>query len=197
MIRGYAPIKGNVRRPRRGATVYRRPELAVVFGALEANPGSALFEGTVSEVPSPDVWQAGLLVKATFTADPQQRVAAPAMSDAQRLAFALACYEHLLPRLPAASPAVPRWREWAQAWLGRSPAATTDLAAMLEGEWPSPGLGYLVRAAYQMASGTVLGDRTPTLIAQGMTDLVRIASQHALQIEDDALAAIVQQSRAY
>ena len=33
MIRGYAAVKGNLRRPRKGATVYKRPELAVVFGA--------------------------------------------------------------------------------------------------------------------------------------------------------------------
>ena len=39
MIRGYAAVKGNLRRPRKGATVYKRPELAVVFGALEAVPG--------------------------------------------------------------------------------------------------------------------------------------------------------------
>ena len=70
MIRGHAAVKGNLRRPRKGASVYRRPELAVVFGALEAVPGGALFEGSVSEIPEPAVWQGGLLVKGTFTADP-------------------------------------------------------------------------------------------------------------------------------
>ena len=44
MIRGYAAVKGNLRRPRKGATVYKRPELAVVFGALEAVPGGALLK---------------------------------------------------------------------------------------------------------------------------------------------------------
>ena len=59
MIRGYAAVKGNLRRPRKGATIYKRPELAVVFGALEAVPGGALFEGSVSDISSPAVWQGG------------------------------------------------------------------------------------------------------------------------------------------
>src|ERR1700752_4399719 len=70
MIRGYAAVKGNLRRPRKGAIVYKRPEVAVVFGALEAVPGGALFEGSVSDISSPAVGQGGLLFKGTFTADP-------------------------------------------------------------------------------------------------------------------------------
>jgi hypothetical protein len=198
MIRGYAPVKGNVRRPRKAATVYKKPELAVIFGALEANPGSALFEGDVSDISVPPIWQGGLLVKATFTADASQRVAVPSMSDAQRLGFALLCYTHVLAQVPDASPALQRWRQWAQAWLDqRTAEAAAALAEMLDREWPYPGLKYLTIAAHQIASGTVLRDRTPTMITQGMTDLLRIADQHALRIEDEALAAIVQQSRTY
>ena len=72
MVRGYATVKGAVRRPRKAAMVYRTPELAVLFGALEANPGSVLFEGQVSDIATPAVWQGGLLVKGTFTANPSQ-----------------------------------------------------------------------------------------------------------------------------
>jgi hypothetical protein len=53
VIGGYAAIKGSIRRPRKAATVYRRPQLAVIFGALEANLGGALYEGTVSDISSP------------------------------------------------------------------------------------------------------------------------------------------------
>jgi hypothetical protein len=198
MIRGYAPIKGNVRRPRKAAIVYRRPELAVVFGALEANPGSALFEGAVSDIPAPPVWQGGLLVKGTFTANPTQQITAPSMSDSQRLALALLCYRHILPQLPNESPALLRWQQWAQVWLDRrveEPAA--ELAEMVEIEWPYPGLMYLAHAGYQIATGTMLRDRTPTVIIQAMTDLLRILDQHGLQIEDAVLSDFVQQSRAH
>jgi hypothetical protein len=41
----------------------------------------------------------------------------------------------------------------------------------------------------------VLRDITSTVITQGMTDLLRIADQHALWIEDEVLLAIVQESR--
>src|SRR5919198_245321 len=101
MMRGYAVVKGNLRRPRKGATVYRTPELAVLFGALEANPGGALCEGSVSDVSSPAAWQAGLLAKGTFTADPIQPSTAPSMSDTQRLGLALLCYMHVLARIPS------------------------------------------------------------------------------------------------
>ena len=103
MIRGYAAVKGNLRRPRKGATIYKRPELAVVFGALEAVPGGALFEGSVSDISSPAVWQGGLLIKGTFTADPIQQGITPSISDAQRLRLALLCYLHVLGKVPNAS----------------------------------------------------------------------------------------------
>jgi hypothetical protein len=178
--------------------VYRRPELAVLFGALEANPGSVLFEGNVSDVSLPLVWQGGLLVKGTFTADPSQQISVRPMSDTQRLAMALLCYTHVLAKVPDESPALQRWRQWAQAWLEHQvEAKATGPADLLDLEFPHLGLKYLVHAAYQIATGTVLRDLTPTVIIQAMTDLLRIADQHGLQIEEEALAAIVQQSRTY
>lgn len=198
MIRGYAAVKGNLRRPRRGATVYKRPELAVVFGALEAVPGGALFEGSVSDIPSPAVWQGGLLVKGTFTADPIQQGTAPSMSDRQRLGLALLCYLHVLARVPDTPPELRRWRQWAQTWLEhRGEAATEGLAEMINLEWPYPGLKYLLQASYQIATGTVLRDITSTVITQAMTYLLSITNQHALQIEEEALSAIMRQSRTY
>jgi hypothetical protein len=196
MIRGYAAVKGNLRRPRKGATVYKRPELAVVFGALEAVPGGALFEGSVSDLPSPAVWQGGLLIKGTFTADPIQQGITPSISDRQRLRLALLCYLHVLGKVPNASSDLLRWSRWAQTWIEpRAEEATAGLAEMVNLEWPYPGLKYLVHAGYQIATGRVLRDITSTVITQGMTDLLRIADQHALQIEDDVLLAIVQESR--
>jgi hypothetical protein len=196
MIRGYAAVKGNLRRPRKGATIYKRPELAVVFGALEAVPGGALFEGVVSDLPSPAVWQGGLLIKGTFTADPIQQGMTPSISDAQRLRLALLCYLHVLGKVPNASSDLLRWSRWAQTWIEpRAEEATAELAEMVNLEWPYPGLKYLVHAGYQIATGRVLRDITSTVITQGMTDLLRIADQHALQIEDDVLLAIVQESR--
>ena len=196
MIRGYAAVKGNLRRPRKGATVYKRPELAVVFGALEAVPGGALFEGVVSDLPSPAVWQGGLLIKGTFTADPIQQGITPSISDRQRLRLALLCYLHVLGKVPNASSDLLRWSRWAQTWIEpRAEEATAELAEMVNLEWPYPGLKYLVHAGYQIATGRVLRDITSTVITQGMTDLLRIADQHALQIEDDVLLAIVQESR--
>jgi hypothetical protein len=196
MIRGYAAVKGNLRRPRKGATVYKRPELAVVFGALEAVPGGALFEGSVSDLPSPAVWQGGLLIKGTFTADPIQQGITPSISDRQRLRMALLCYLHVLGKVPNASSDLLRWSRWAQTWIEpRAEEATAELAEMVNLEWPYPGLKYLVHAGYQIATGRVLRDITSTVITQGMTDLLRIADQHALQIEDDVLLAIVQESR--
>jgi hypothetical protein len=198
MTRGYAPIKGNVRRPRKAAIIYRKPELAVIFGALEANPGSALFEGDVSDVSSPAIWQGGLLTKGTFQADPSRQLAAPPMSDAQRLGLALLCYQHVLPQLPDESPALLPWQQWAQAWLEhRAEGSTTPSAEMVEIEWPYPGLKYLTHAGYQIATGTVLRDLTPTMIIQAMTDLLRILEQHGLQIEEAVLSDFVQQSRTY
>jgi hypothetical protein len=196
MIRGYAAVKGNLRRPRKGATVYKRPELAVVFGALEAVPGGALFEGVVSDISSPAVWQGGLLIKGTFTADPIQQGITPSISDRQRLRMALLCYLHVLGKVPNASSDLLRWSRWAQTWIEpRAEEATAGLAEMVNLEWPYPGLKYLVHAGYQIATGRVLRDITSTVITQGMTDLLRIADQHALQIEDEALLAIVQESR--
>jgi hypothetical protein len=196
MIRGYAAVKGNLRRPRKGATVYRRPELAVVFGALEAVPGGALFEGSVSDVSSPAVWQAGLLIKGTFTADPIQQGMTPTVSDTQRLRIALLCYLHVLGKVPNASSDLLGWSQWAQSWIERQgEEATAGLAEMVNLEWPYPGLQYLLHAGYQIATGRVLRDITSTVITQGMTDLLRIADQHGLQIEEDVLLAIVQQSR--
>ena len=196
MIRGYAAVKGNLRRPRKGATVYKRPELAVVFGALEAVPGGALFEGVVSDLPSPAVWQGGLLIKGTFTADPIQQGITPSISDRQRLRLALLCYLHVLGKVPKASSDLLRWSRWAQTWIEpRAEEATAGLAEMVNLEWPYPGLKYLVHAGYQIATGRVLRDITSTVITQGMTDLLRIADQHALQIEDYVLLAIVQESR--
>jgi hypothetical protein len=196
MIRGYAAVKGNLRRPRKGATVYKRPELAVVFGALEAVPGGALFEGVVSEISSPAVWQGGLLIKGTFTADPIQQGITPSISDAQRLRLALLCYLHVLGKVPNASSDLLRWSRWAQIWIEpRAEEATAGLAELVNLEWPYPGLKYLVHAGYQIATGRVLRDITSTVITQGMTDLLRIADQHALQIEDDVLLAIVQESK--
>ena len=196
MIRGYAAVKGNLRRPRKGATVYKRPELAVVFGALEAVPGGALFEGSVSDIASPAVWQGGLLIKGTFTADPIQQGITPSMSDAQRLRLALLCYLHVLGKVPNASPDLLRWSRWAQTWIEpRGEEATAGLADLVNLDWPYPGLKYLVHAGYQITTGRVLRDITSTVITQGMTDLLRIADQHALRIEDDVLLAIVQESR--
>jgi hypothetical protein len=198
MIRGYAAVKGNLRRPRKGATVYKRPELAVVFGALEAVPGGALFEGAVSDLTTSAVWQGGLLVKGTFTADPIQQGTSPSMSETQRLGLALLCYLHVFAKVPDDSPELRRWRQWAQTWLERrTEAATADLGEMIHREWPYPGLTYLVHAGYQIATGTVLRDITSTVITQAMTHLLSIASQHALQIEEEALSVIVQQSRTY
>jgi hypothetical protein len=196
MIRGYAAVKGNLRRPRKGATVYKRPELAVVFGALEAVPGGALFEGSVSDLPSPAVWQGGLLIKGTFTADPIQQGMTPSISDRQRLRLALLCYLHVLGKVPNASSDLLRWSRWAQTWIEpQAEEATAGLAEMVNLEWSYPGLKYLVHAGYQITTGRVLRDITSTVITQGMTDLLRIADQHALQIEDDVLLAIVQESR--
>ena len=196
MIRGYAAVKGNLRRPRKGATVYKRPELAVVFGALEAIPGGALFEGSVSDLPSPAVWQGGLLIKGTFTADPIQQGMTPSISDRQRLRLALLCYLHVLGKVPNASSDLLRWSRWAQTWIEpRAEEATAGLAEMVNLEWPYPGLKYLIHAGYQIATGRVLRDITSTVITQGMTDLLRIADQHALRIEDEVLLAIVQESR--
>jgi hypothetical protein len=196
MIRGYAAVKGNLRRPRKGATVYKRPELAVVFGALEAVPGGALFEGSVSDIASPAVWQGGLLIKGTFTADPIQQGITPSISDAQRLRLALLCYLHVLGKVPNASADLLRWSRWAQTWIEpRTDEATAGLAEMVNLEWPYPGLKYLVHAGYQITTGRMLRDITSTVITQGMTDLLRIADQHALRIEDEVLLAIVQESR--
>jgi hypothetical protein len=196
MIRGYAAVKGNLRRPRKGATVYRRPEIAVVFGALEAVPGGALFEGSVSDIPDNAVWQAGLLIKGTFTADPIQPGLSPSISDAQRLRIALSCYLHVLGKVPNASSDLLSWSRWAQTWVEtRGEGATAGLAEMVNLEWPYPGLKYLVHAGYQIATGKVLRDITSTVITQGMTDLLRIADQHALRIDDEVLLGIVQQSR--
>jgi hypothetical protein len=196
MIRGYAAVKGNLRRPRKGATIYKRPELAVVFGALEAVPGGALFEGSVSDIASPAVWQGGLLMKGTFTADPIQQGITPSISDAQRLRLALLCYLHVLGKVPNASADLLRWSRWAQTWIEpRTDEATAGLAEMVNLEWPYPGLKYLVHAGYQITTGRVLRDITSTVITQGMTDLLRIADQHALRIEDEVLLAIVQESR--
>jgi hypothetical protein len=196
MVRGFAAVKGNLRRPRKGATVYKRPELAVVFGALEAVPGGALFEGSVSDIPSPEVWQAGLLIKGTFTADPIQQGITPSISDAQRLRLALLCYLHVLGKVPNASPDLLRWARWAQTWIeARADEAATGLEEMVTVEWPYPGLKYLVHAGYQIATGRVLRDLTSTVITQGMTDFLRIADQHALRIDDEALLTIVQESR--
>ena len=196
MIRGYAAVKGNLRRPRKGATVYKRPELAVVFGALEAVPGGALFEGSVSDIASPAVWQGGLLMKGTFTADPIQQGITPSINDAQRLRLALLCYLHVLGKVPNASADLLRWSRWAQTWIEpRTDEATAGLAEMVNLEWPYPGLKYLVHAGYQITTGRVLRDITSTVITQGMTDLLRIADQHALRIEDEVLLAIVQESR--
>jgi hypothetical protein len=198
MIRGYATVKGNVRRPRKAATVYRKPEFAVIFGALEANPGSTLYEGDISDISIPPVWQGGLLVKGTFTADPSQRIGVPSMSDTHRLGFALLCYTHVLAQVPDESPALQPWLQWAQTWLDhRTEEAVAALTGILERECPYPGLKYLAIAGYQIASGAVLRDRTPTMITQGMTDLLRIADLHGLQIEEGELAAFVQQSRTY
>jgi hypothetical protein len=196
MIRGYAAVKGNLRRPRKGATVYKRPEIAVVFGALEAVPGGALFEGSVSDIASPAVWQGGLLIKGTFTADPVQQGITPSINDAQRLRLALLCYLHVLGKIPNASADLLRWSRWAQTWIEpRTEEATAGLADLVNLEWPYPGLKYLVHAGYQITTGRVLRDITSTVITQGMTDLLRIADQHALRIEDDVLLAIVQESR--
>jgi hypothetical protein len=196
MVRGYAAVKGNLRRPRKGATVYKRPELAVVFGALEAVPGGALFEGSVSDIASPAVWQGGLLIKGTFTADPIQQGITPSISDAQRLRLALLCYLHVLGKVPNPSADLLRWSRWAQTWIEpRTDEATAGLAEMVNLEWPYPGLKYLVHAGYQITTGRVLRDITSTVITQGMTDLLRIADQHALRIEDEVLLAIVRESR--
>jgi hypothetical protein len=196
MIRGYAAVKGNLRRPRKGATIYKRPEIAVVFGALEAVPGGALFEGSVSDIASPAVWQGGLLMKGTFTADPIQQGITPSINDAQRLRLALLCYLHVLGKVPNASTDLLRWSRWAQTWIEpRSDAATAELAELVNLEWPYPGLKYLVHAGYQITTGRVLRDITSTVITQGMTDLLRIADQHTLRIEDEVLSAIVQESR--
>jgi hypothetical protein len=196
MIRGYAAVKGNLRRPRKGATVYKKPELAVIFGALEAVPGGALFEGSVSDISSPAVWQGGLLIKGTFTADPIQQGLTPSMSDTQRLRLALLCYLHVLGKVPNASSDLLRWSRWAQTWIEPgAEAVTAGLEEMVNLDWPYPGLKYLVHAGYQIATGRVLRDITSTVITQGMTDLLRVADQHALRIEEEVLLDIVQQSR--
>jgi hypothetical protein len=198
MIRGYAPVKGNLRRPRKAAIVYRKPEVAVVFGALEAVPGGALFEGSVSDIPSPAVWQGGLLLKGTFTADPIQQGTMPSISDKQRLGMALLCYLHVLAKVPDTSPDLLRWRRWAQSWLEQQAAAAMEgPTELMNIDWPHPGFRYLLHAGYQIATGTVLRDITSTVITQAMTDLLSIANQHALQIDEETLAAIVQQSRTY
>ena len=121
MIRGYAAVKGNLRRPRKGATIYKRPELAVVFGALEAVPGGALFEGSVSDITSPAVWQGGMLIKGTFTADPIQQGITPFISDAQRLRLALLCYLHVLGKVPSASPDLLHGRDGRRLGSSRKP----------------------------------------------------------------------------
>jgi hypothetical protein len=196
MIRGYAAVKGNLRRPRKGAIVYKRPEVAVVFGALEAVPGGALFEGSVADLPSPEVWQAGLLLKGTFTADPIQQGMSPAISDAQRLRLALLCYLHVLGKVPSASSELQHWSRWAQTWIeAGAEESTAGLADMINLEWPYAGLKYLVHAGYQIATGRVLRDITSTVITQAMTDLLRVADQHALRIDEEVLLAIVQESR--
>jgi hypothetical protein len=105
---------------------------------------------------------------------------------------------HVLPKVPNDSPEVLRWRRWAQLWLEhQTEEATAGLAEMVNLEWPYPGLKYLAHAAYQIATGTMLRDLTSTVITQAMTDLLRIADQHALQIEEEALMSILQQSRTY
>lgn len=199
MIRGYATVKGAVRRPRKAAIVYRRPELAVIFGALEANPGSILFEGQVSDLAPDTEWHGGLLVKGTFTADPSQHVTVQPMSDPQRLGMALLCYTHVLAQVSDETPAVRQWRDWAQTWLEHQAqeAAEGPAKEMLEVDWPHPGLRYLVHAGYQIATGTVVRDLTPTVIIQAMTDLLRIADQHQLHIDEDVLSTIVQRCRTY
>lgn len=198
MIRGYATVKGNIRRPRKAATVYRTPELAVVFGALEANPGSVLFEGEVSDLPSPPVWQGGLLVKGTFRVDSSHSIAIPSMNDRQRLGIALLCYMQMLPQSADEPAVLQRWRQWAQAWLDRRETEAAGVVEeLIELDWPSPGLRYLAHAGYQIATGTVLRDITSTVITQAMTDLLRIADQQGRQIEEKTLAAIVQQGRTY
>lgn len=137
-------------------------------------------------------------MKGTFTADPIQQGTVPTMSDRQRLSLALLCYVHLLGKVPNASSDLQGWHHWAQSWLEqRAPAATEGLVEMVNLEWPSPGLKYLVTAGYQIATGTVLRDITSTLITQAMTNLLSIANQHALQIDEEVLLAIVQQSRTY
>jgi hypothetical protein len=198
MIRGYATVKGSLRRPRKAALVYRKPELAVVFGALEANPGSALFEGGVSDLPSPPVWQGGMLVKGTFTVGSSQPVAVASMSDAQRLATALLCYRQMLPPSPDEPPILQHWRQWAETWLDRrGPPIAAELEELIALDWPSPGWKYLTHAGYQIATGTILRDITSTMITQAMTDLLRIADQHGCQLEEETLVAIVQQGRTY
>src|SRR5262245_57718240 len=153
MIRGYAAVKGNLRRPRKGATVYKRPEIAVVFGALEAVPGGALFEGSVSDIASPAMWQGGLLIKGTFTADPIQLGITPFITDAQRLRLALLCYLHVLGKVPNASADLLRWSRWAQTWIEpHTEEATAGLAELVNLEWPYPGLKYLVHAGYQITT---------------------------------------------
>jgi hypothetical protein len=120
----------------------------------------------------------------------------PSISDRQRLRLALLCYLHVLGKVPNASSDLLRWSRWAQTWIEpQAEEATAGLAEMVNLEWPYPGLKYLVHAGYQIATGRVLRDITSTVITQGMTDLLRIADQHALQIEDDVLLAIVQESR--
>ena len=198
MVRGYAAVKGNLRRPRKAAIVYRTPELAVVFGALDANPGSALFEGGVSDLPSPPVWQGGLLIKGTFKVDSPQPIAVPPMSDTQRLGIALLCYMQLLPPADDEPAALQRWRQWAQAWLDRRGTEVAGaLPELIALDWPAPGWRYLAHAGYQIATGTVLRDLTSTVIIQAMTDLLRIADQHGRRLEANTLAAIVRQGRTY
>jgi hypothetical protein len=150
----------------------------------------------VSDIASPAVWQGGLLIKGTFTADPIQQGITPSISDAQRLRLALLCYLHVLGKVPNPSADLLRWSRWAQTWIEpRTDEATAGLAEMVNLEWPYPGLKYLVHAGYQITTGRVLRDITSTVITQGMTDLLRIADQHALRIEDEVLLAIVQESR--
>jgi hypothetical protein len=118
------------------------------------------------------------------------------MNDAQRLATALLCYRQMLPPSVDEPPILQRWRQWTDTWLDRQ---GTSVAGVLEElitlDWPSPGLRYLTHAGYQVATGTVLRDITSTMITQAMTDLLRIAELHSCQIEEETLAAIVQQGR--
>ena len=137
MIRGYAAVKGNLRCPRKGATVYKRPELAVVFGALEAVPGGALFEGSVSDLSSPVVWQAGLLIKGTFTADPIQQGITPTISDHNGCAC-IVMLPHVSARCQVSSEQQ-RWSRWAQTWIEAGTKEARGASRHGQVEWPYPG----------------------------------------------------------